>query len=203
MSVFLIIFRHELLLSFRRLSRVLASFLFFIIFISIFFLLDQNKTMETNLAIWISLLSCVIFSSSEFLKQDFEDGTVEQLLNSCENFEIVVLAKIIANWFVSCLPIVILSSLIKQNYEFLSIILVGSIIINFICCFCGSLSTLGNSAPMIAIIALPLIIPTLLIAQIGVIGSYEENLKILLGLFLFIGSITTIAVVKIVKIAAE
>lgn len=159
--------------------------------------------METNLAIWISLLSCVIFSSSEFLKQDFEDGTVEQLLNSCENFEIVALAKIIANWFVSCLPIVILSSLIKQNYEFLSIILVGSIIINFICCFCGSLSTLGNSAPMIAIIALPLIIPTLLIAQIGVIGSYEENLKILLGLFLFIGSITTIAVAKIVKIAAE
>ena len=56
---------------------------------------------------------------------------------------------------------------------------------------------------MIAVIALPLIIPILLLAYSGLSFDTSANFKILLGLCIFIGSISVFATAKIVKIAAE
>ncbi len=217
MQIFWIIFSHELLLSFRHLGKIFANFLFFLISVTIFFLLSQNQENQGSAVfysitiIWFSLLSCLIFSSAEFLKKDFDDGTVEQALSSIENFEIFVLAKMLANWLICALPILIsvfpisaaigLDQALAENL--LIMIFFASLAINFICSFCGSLSILGNSAPMIAVIALPLIIPILLISYGGVTSDASTNLKILLGLCVFIGSISVFATAKIVKIAAE
>ncbi len=217
MQVFLIIFHHELLLSSRHLGKIFANFLFFLISVAIFLLLSQNQDNQGSTAfysitvIWFSLLSCLIFSAAEFLKKDFDDGTIEQILTSCDNFEIFVLAKMLANWLICALPILIstlpISALIGLDHEmsvnFLILIFLATISINFICTFCGSLSVLGNSAPMIAVIALPLIIPILLLAYSGLSFDTSANFKILSGLCIFIGSISVFATAKIVKIAAE
>lgn len=216
MRVFWIIFYHEILLSARQLAKIFANFLFFIISVTIFFLLSQNQenqgsaTFYSLTIIWFSLLSAIIFSAAEFLKKDFDDGTIEQLITSVDNFEIYVFAKIMANWMICSLPILLsifpLSSSIGLNQDFAAnliiAVLLATIAINFICCFCGSLSVLGNSAPMIAIIALPLIIPILLIAYGATIDN-GSNLKILAGLDVFLGTITIFATAKIVKIAAD
>jgi heme exporter protein B len=202
MQIFLITIFQELLINFRQMEKILANFLFFLIFISLYFLLSsgqENQGFETSAAIWISLLSCLIFSTAEFLKKDFEDGTIEQVLLSCENLEIFILAKIVANWFVSCFAALILSYFIKPESEFLILIFLGSLAINFICCFCGSLSVLGNSAPMIAVIAIPLVIPILLISC----GDFFLGLKILCGLNVFLILSLTFATTKIIKIAQE
>jgi heme exporter protein B len=217
MQTFWIIFHHELLLSSRHLGKIFANFLFFLISVAIFLLLSQNQDNQGSTAfysitvIWFSLLSCLIFSAAEFLKKDFDDGTIEQILTSCDNFEIFVLAKMLANWLICALPILIstfpISALIGLDQEmsvnFLILIFLATLSINFICTFCGSLSVLGNSAPMIAVIALPLIIPILLLAYSGLSFDTSANFKILAGLCIFIGSISVFATAKIVKIAAE
>ncbi len=217
MQIFWIVFYHELLLSFRHLGKIFANFLFFLISVAIFFLLSQNQDNQGSTAfysitiIWFSLLSCLIFSSAEFLKRDFDDGTIEQVLTSTENFEIFVLAKMLANWLICAAPILIsifpISAAIGLDQALVKNLLImiffATIAINFICSFCGSLSILGNSAPMIAVIALPLIIPILLISYSGVTFDDSANLKILLGLCIFIGSISVLATAKIVKIASD
>jgi len=217
MQTFLIIFYHELLLSFRSLGKIFANFLFFLISVAIFLLLSQNQenqgstTFYSITIIWFSLLSCLIFSAAEFLKKDFDDGTIEQILNSCDNFEIFVLAKMLANWLICALPILIsawpISTLIgldsATSKNFLILIFLATLTINFICTFCGSLSVLGNSAPIIAVIALPLIIPILLLAQSGLDSETLASFKILAGLCILSGSVSVFATAKIVKIAAE
>jgi heme exporter protein CcmB len=217
MQVFWIIFHHELQISFRHLGKIFANFLFFLISVAIFFLISQNQDNQASTAfysitiIWFSLLSCLIFSASEFLKKDFDDGTIEQVLTSIENFEIFVLAKMLANWTICALPILLsvipLSLAIGFDQSliinFLILIFLATLAINFICSFCGSLSVLGNSAPMIAVIALPLIIPILLIAYSGLSENSLTSFKILAGLCIFIGSISVFATAKIIKIAAE
>lgn len=217
MQIFFIVFYHELLLFSRHLGKILANFLFFIISVAIFSLISQNQDYQVSKAfysitiIWFSLLSCLIFSAAEFLKKDFDDGTIEQILNSVENFETFILAKMLANWLICSLPILLCifpicaaiginSAMIKK---LLIMIFLASLAINFICNFCGSLSILGNSAPMIAVIALPLIIPILLISYAGLTSDLSANLNIILGLCVFIGSISVFATAKIVKIAAE
>jgi heme exporter protein CcmB len=217
MQVFFIIFFHELLILKRNSAKILANFLFFTISAVIFFLLAQaQENSEFNLTysitvIWFSLLFSVIFSSSDFLKKDFEDGTIEQILTSVDNLEIFILAKMLATFAVNILPIAISSLGIGYLMEieigkikeiFLLIILTG-ICVNFICCFCGSLSILGNSAPMISVIALPLIIPIMLISFSGVINDFPSSYKILLGLSVFSACTTIFTTAKIIKIAAD
>jgi heme exporter protein CcmB len=197
MQIFFILLGYELKINFRQFSRILAGFLFFIIFLSSFYLLTSDQLIPGSIIILFSLISCIIFSSAEFLKKDFESGLSEQMILSCDNFEIFIAAKMLANWLVCSLPILFVVGII--NPDFLLSALFVSLIINFICCFCGSLSILGNAAPMIAALALPLIIPVLLIA----LGEVSSSLKILGGLCFFLAPILIFATSKIVKIAHE
>ncbi|MBM5781992.1 MAG: hypothetical protein FJ368_01045 [Pelagibacterales bacterium] len=218
MPIFFTIITYEILLNFRNLGKILANFLFFIISFSLCFLIAQNNETNNNFyhlsLIWISLIFCLVFSSVEFLKKDFDDGSIEQLIISLENFEVFILAKMLGNWISSALPIIVITPLLgkiinlnqTEINQFLILIILASLIVNFICTFCGSLSVLGNSAPMIAVIAMPLIIPILLIAFSGNLNSsenFQSSLRILIGLVVFIGSISVFATSKIVKIAAE
>ncbi len=199
MMQFLIILKHDLLLSFCNLSKTLASFLFAIIFIAIFFLLSQNQETEPSIAIWFALFSSLIFSSADFLKKDFEDGSLEQMLISFQNFEVFILAKMLANWLVYCLPLAIIAYFVKPEINFLILFLLASLAINCICCFCGSLAIAGSSAPMIATIALPLLIPILLISC----GEFQSSLQLLSGIALLLTFTLIFATAKIVKIAEE
>lgn len=217
MQVFFIIFCHELLISSRNLGRIFANFLFFLISVAIFLLLAQGQetqgstTFYSITIIWFSLLSVLIFSATDFLKKDFEDGSIEQILNSCDNFEVFICAKMLANWLVNSLPIIItilpIGYLINldssQSYNLFLLAFLASLVINFICSFCGSLSILGNSAPMIAVIALPLIVPVILLACGGFSADFAASAKILFGMCFFIGAISVFAAAKIVKIAAD
>ncbi len=202
MQVFLIIFQQELRLNFRHLERILANLLFFVIFLCTFLLLAQGQQNQAGINvifIWFALLSVLIFSNSEFLKKDFEDGSLEQILLACENLETAIFAKMLANWMVCCAAILPIIFLLKPDFEFLLIVFLASLAINFLCCFCGSLSILSNSAPIIAVIILPLIIPLLLVTQ----GEFDVSFKLLCALVILLGAISVFATARIVKIAAE
>lgn len=218
MHSFIILLQNELLISFRNVGKIISSFLFFIILISAFSILGQNNVEEAfqrfylTTLIWLSLISCITFSTSEFLKKDFQDGTIEQMLTSIDNFEVFILAKMFANWLIYSLPAIVAILIINLISEFkqpnlagfLAIILLATIIINFICTFCGSLSILENSASMISVIALPLIIPILLISYSGLDEiNTASSIKLLCGISVLIASVATFATAKIVKIAAE
>jgi heme exporter protein CcmB len=217
MGIFWVILRQEILLSFRNLNRVLFAPLFFLVSISVFLLLSQGQDSlafsHLISAIWFILLSCMIFSSAEFLKKDFEDGSLEQLLIYCENCEIFILAKMLGNWLCSILPslMVILLFLLLGDFssevvsKFMILLFLSTLAINFICAFCGSLSILGNSAPIIAIIAYPLAIPTILVSCGGLLvgQNFADIVKTLLGITFFSGSLAVLATAKIAKISIE
>lgn len=97
--------------------------------------------------------------------------------------------------------------------HFIILIALASFAINFVCAFCGSLNIAGNQAPLLAILALPLIIPILLIGCGGSIGAGLEDdlaadnfyfsLKLLSGICVFVGATLLVATTKIVKIVGE
>ena len=74
-----------------------------------------------------------------------------------------------------------------------------SFILNSIASLSGSISIAGSSFPLSAIIALPLMIPTILIGQIALIQTLDNNIifdiEILLGMAIlsFIGSVFAIS----------
>ncbi len=213
MTEFWIFLRQELIYHRKNPARFLQTILFFLICCAVFFILLQNQQNQAQnpflitIIICFSLLFSILFVSSDFLGEDFRDGTLEQMLLFCENIEIYIASKILASWLILCLPILIvipfLMALIGLESQFINncfwIFLFASIAINFICAFCGTLSIAGNQAPLMAILALPLIIPILLIAFTG-FDNFIFSIKLLIAISVFCGILFTMAISQIIKI---
>lgn len=226
--MFFIFLHQNLLRAGKNLSRFLQNILFFVISCAVFFILVQNQANQglsqqfllCNI-IWFSLLFSLIFANGDFLAEDYRDGTVEQMIIFCPNLEVFILSKIIASWLIFCLPILCIIPFIMAAmganagfiWHFIILISLASFAINFVCAFCGSLNIAENQAPLLAILALPLIIPILLIGCGGSIGNGLEDranidnfyfsLKLLSGICVFVGATLLIATTKIVKIISE
>lgn len=227
MTIFFILLQQNLLRAGKNLGRSLQNILFFLISCAIFFMLAQTQPDQASAAsqqflicniIWFSLLFSLIFANGDFLAEDYRDGTVEQMIIFCPNLEVFILSKIIASFLVFCLPIlcaipfIMVAMGVESGFiwHFLILIALASFAINFVCAFCGSLNIAGNQAPLLAILALPLIIPILLIGCGGSIGAGLEgsdnfyfSLKLLCGICVFVGSTLLVATTKIVKIVSE
>lgn len=214
MTLFLIFLKSELAKSGKNFSLLVQNILFFLLTCFLFFFLSSKSAPASQIEainiIYFCLLFSLFFSNSDFLKTDFKDGTVEQMIIYSENFEVFVFAKIIANFILFCLPILLVSPVILKSLnlafgiEFVLISFFASLAINFICAFCGCLNIAGSKMSLIAILIIPLIVPVLLIANVGIIDdNFSKAVKILAAISIFFGAISTFAIAKIVKIVSE
>jgi heme exporter protein CcmB len=214
MEVFKIIFFHELKILFKLRGRIIANILYFFIFLAIFQILTQNFDQNLHSQFFIigtiiALLTSIIAVNNDFLEKDFRDGALEQIIIDCQNLEIFVIAKCLANWLSSSFLIALLASIILKisNFEILNfcqfflVLILNSLSLNFLLALCGSLSMLGGFASMIAVIAIPLASPILIITSATISENYELNIKILLALTILIIAISSFACAKIIKIA--
>ena len=117
MEVFKIIFFHELKTHFKSRSRIFANILYFFIFSAIFQILSQNFDQNSHSQLFIintiiALLTSIIAVNNDFLEKDFRDGSLEQIIIDCQNLEIFVIAKCLANWLSSSFFIALLAVLI-------------------------------------------------------------------------------------------
>ena len=99
------IISRDLKLAFNNISQFFNQIIFFFIAISIFAIsldgfTDNSKSLYQISIIWFCLIFSIIIGIGNFLKEDFLDGNLEQLLINSNYFEMVILAKIIANWLI-------------------------------------------------------------------------------------------------------
>ena len=214
MEVFKIIFFHELKILFKFRGRIFANILYFFIFLAIFQILTQNFDQNLHSQFFIigtiiALLTSIIAVNNDFLEKDFRDGSLEQIIIDCQNLEIFVIAKCLANWLSSSFFIALLASIILKfsNFEILNfwqfflVLILNSLSLNFLLALCGSLSMLGGLSSMISIVAIPLSLPILIITSATISENYALNIKILLALTILIIAISSFACAKIIKIA--
>ncbi|MBM3590440.1 MAG: hypothetical protein FJX30_03585 [Alphaproteobacteria bacterium] len=214
MILFKIFFTNELNLILKSKGRVLANILYFLIILSIFQILTQNfdHNIQPSLFIIISiiaLLCSIITLNHDFLEKDFRDGTLEQIIIHCQNLEIFVLAKCLANWLISCSFIIFIASVFSQiieanilNFWHIFIALnLSSLSLFFLFALCGSLSMVGGFASMMSVVALPIAMPILIISTASVLDEFYINIKILMALTTLIICISTLGCSKIIKIA--
>jgi len=214
MEVFKIIFFHELKILFKSRGRIFANILYFFIFSAIFQILSKNFDQNSHSQLFIintviALLTSIIAVNNDFLEKDFRDGSLEQIIIDCQNLEIFVIAKCLANWLSSSFFIALLASAILKinNFEILNFwqfflaLILSSLSLNFLLALCGSLSMLGGLSSMISIVAIPLSLPILIITSATISENYALNIKILLALTILIIAISSFACAKIIKIA--
>ena len=116
MSAFAAIVRRDLILAIRHRAEALNPLLFFLIVVSLVPLgLSPRREVLELLApgvLWIGALLATLLSLERMFRTDFEDGSLELMLVSPHPLPIIVLAKILAHWLVTGLPLLVAAPLI-------------------------------------------------------------------------------------------
>jgi len=120
LDVVLHILRRDLRLAFRRWSELATPLIFFVIIASLFPLAatpDEAQLRSTGAAvIWMSALLSSLLALDGLFRADSEDGSMEQLILAPAPLGLVVLAKIVAHWAVSGLPLLVLAPLVAMSF---------------------------------------------------------------------------------------
>ena len=137
-----------------------------------------------------------MLSLSRLFANDYQDGTLEQLLLTPQPLFLVVLGKTLAHWIVSEVPLVLIAPLVGMQFDlgretllilFVSL-LVGTPVLSLIGSV-GAALTLGlrGGGVLISLLVLPLYIPALIFGagavEASVMGTTPLPHLYLLGAF--------------------
>ena len=193
----------DLILAWRRRADVLATLFFFIIVVSLFPLGigPERETLRTIApgVVWVAALLASMLSLGRIFGNDYQDGTLEQLLLTPQPVYLVVLAKVLAHWIVSEVPLVVIAPVLGLQFGLsqngLAIVVVSLLLGTPVLSVIGSVGaalTLGLRAAnvLVALLVLPLYIPVLIFGsgavQASVNGSDPQAWLLLLGATLIV-----------------
>ncbi|HEB82651.1 MAG TPA: heme exporter protein CcmB [Gammaproteobacteria bacterium] len=165
----------DLRLAFRSRHELANPLIFFVLVVTLFPLAvspttEALRTMAPGV-IWVSALLAVLLSLDRLFKQDFEDGSLDQLMLSPNPLVVLVLAKVTAHWFLTGLPLVLIAPLLglfmalpDESVEVLVYsLLLGTPVLSLIGAIGVSLTVAVNrGGVLLSLIVLPLYIPVLI-----------------------------------------
>ncbi|HIW06305.1 MAG TPA: heme exporter protein CcmB [Candidatus Ignatzschineria merdigallinarum] len=172
----------------RNRSEILMPLVFFLIIISLFPLglgLENQKLLlaAAPAILWIAALLSTILVLDRVFKNDFEDGSLEQMAISGESLYFIILGKMLSHWILTGLPLVIFSPILAvmlgftltQSFYVALILLVGTPLLSLIGAMCVALIVgLRQAGLLLSIITLPLYVPVLLVG-VQLISRLEEG----------------------------
>lgn len=205
-NVFKEVVNKELKGAFRHQSNILNPIWFFIIVVTLFPLaVGSDPTLLKRIApgvIWVAALLAALLSFERLFKDDFIDGSLEQLMLTPYPLAWLAAAKVFAHWLLTGLPILLISpllaiflSLTMDTYlaVFLTL-LIGTPILSLLGAIGVALTVgLRKGGILLSLIVLPLSIPILIFSTMAIdAAAYGQSYLGLLALLgaMLVASIT-------------
>ena len=139
----------DLILAWRRRTDVLATLFFFVIVVSLYPLgIGPEVQLLRRIApgvVWVAALLASMLSLGRLFGNDYQDGSLEQLLLTPQPAYLLVVGKVFAHWLVSEIPLVVMAPVVGLQF--------------------------GLSENTLAIIVVSLLLGTPVLSLIGSIGA--------------------------------
>ena len=132
-----------------------------------------GDALEAVAVLWVVIVFATLFATDSMYRRDFEDGTLEQLVHLAEPLFVVTLARIVVHWVVLTLLLLVAVPVagamlgvpggelatvcLAVPISTLSLVALGSV-------GAGLTVGLGRSGVLLALLMLPLYVPTLIFA---------------------------------------
>jgi heme exporter protein B len=203
-----LVIRRDLVLAMRRRADVLTTLIFFVMVVSLFPLgvgpeIDMLRKMAPGV-VWVAALLASMLSLGRMFSADYLDGTLEQMMLVPQSLSVLVLAKILAHWMVSGLPLVIMAPVLGLQFDMsaqalwvlIAALLLGTPILSMIGAV-GAALTLGlrGGGALVSLLVLPLCIPVLIFGagavEAVVSGTSVDSHLSLLGALLVMALVFT------------
>ena len=175
--ILLNIIQRELTIAFRRPAEILNPLWFFLIVITLFpLLVGPNPELLGKIAsgiAWVAALLSALLSFERLFRDDYLDGSLEQLMLLPVGLPQVALAKVIAHWLLTGLPLILLSPIaaILLSLEahvwwaLVLTLLLGTPILSCLGAIGVALTVgLRKGGTLLSLLILPLFVPVLIFA---------------------------------------
>ncbi len=212
------IIRRELKVAFRNSSELINPLWFFLIVITLFPLgIGPESALLARIApgvVWVAALLSSLLALERLFRDDFLDGSLEQLVLLPAPLPLTVLGKIIAHWLVTGVPLIILSPLasLLLSLSFAGwcglalTLLLGTPILSFLGAIGVGLTVgLRRGGVLLSLLVLPLAVPVLIFSSAAIdaasqgvsIGGYLAILGAMLIASITLAPFATAAALRI------
>ena len=204
-NVFATILKRDLFFGLRRSGELANSLIFFLIVVTMFpFALGTESALLRDIypgVIWVAALLSVTMSLDRMFNSDFEDGTLEQMLLSQHPTTFIAMAKIVAHWLLTGVPLIIASMFLgiifglsnEALQAMLATLLLGTPVLSLVGSAAMALTVgLRGGGMLLSLIILPLYIP-LLIFSVAAVDNASQGLGFT-GEIYFISAILVLAI---------
>jgi len=205
-SAFFQVVAKDLKGAFRHRSDILNPVWFFIIVVTLFPLgIGTDPALLQRIApgiIWVAALLAALLSFERLFKDDFIDGSLEQLMLAPFPLAWLVSAKVFAHWLLTGLPILLVSPLlaaflaldIDTYFALFLTLLIGTPILSLFGAIGVALTVgLRKGGILLSLILLPLSIPILIFSTMAIdAAAYGQSY---IGLLALLGAMLISAII--------
>lgn len=181
------VFLRDIRVAFRQRQDLLNPLLFFVMVVTLFPLGVSPEVSFLQKSgsgiLWVAALLSVLLSLDHLFRHDYDDGTLEQLVLQPQPLFMLVLAKTLAHWVVTGLPLVVLAPVlaVMVHLEGNSVgilcltLLIGTPVLSLIGSI-GAALTLGlrSAGVLLSLLIIPLYIPVLIFGT-GTVTAASEG----------------------------
>ena len=195
------LFAREMRLAWRNGAEILNPLWFFLVVITLFpFGVGADPQLLTQIApgiIWVAALLAALLVMDRLFRDDWQDGSLEQLLLLPTPLVVVVLVKVLAHWVMTGLPLLVVSPLAAlllgmapHGAGILALtLLLGTPTLSFFGAVGVGLTVgLRRGGVLLSLLVLPLSVPLLIFAtgaiQAGAAGLPVDGYLAILAAFL-------------------
>ena len=200
----LALFRRDLTLAFRHRAEMANPLLFFVIVVTLFpmGITPETRILETIApgVIWVAALLAAMLSLDTLFRSAFEDGALEQILLCPHPAAVLVLAKVLAHWLVTGLPLILAAPLLgvllalpgDAMWVLVATLALGTPVLSLVGAI-GTALTVGlrRGGVLLSLLVLPLYIPVLIFGS-NAVGTAADGLPVI-GQLYFLGALLVLA----------
>jgi heme exporter protein B len=176
-QAFTTVLMRDVKIAIRHSGDIFNPLLFFILIVTLFPLgIGPEPKVLTRIApgiIWVAALLASMLSLERLFKADYNDGSLEQMLLSPQPLPILVLAKVLAHWLLTGVPLILVSPLLAvllqlESNSYLALIAtlsLGTPVLSLMGAIGVALTVgLRKGGVLLSLLILPLYIPVLIFA---------------------------------------
>ena len=173
--IFQQIIKRELQIAMRKRAEILNPLWFFLIVLTLFpLVIGPDPILLAKIApgiAWVAALLSALLSFERLFRDDFLDGSLEQLMLLPQPLALTALAKVIAHWLLTGLPLILLSPIAAlllslESHIWWALVLTLLIGTPILSCLgaIGVALTVGlrKGGVLLSLLVLPLFIPVLI-----------------------------------------
>ena len=219
--IFWHIIKRELQIAMRKQAEILNPLWFFLIVITLFpLVIGPDRALLSRIApgvAWVAALLSALLSFERLFRDDYIDGSLEQLMLTSQPLVLTALAKVLAHWLLTGLPLILLSPIaalllsleIPIWWALVLTLLLGTPVLSCLGAIGVALTVgLRKGGVLLSLLVVPLFIPVLIFSAsvldaAGLNLPYNGQLAILGAILAGVMTLSPFAIATALRISLD